>query len=86
MSVIPDSIWINSVIVFSAVAVLDFVWAFYTRACANGWAGIGALAAGLIILLSGSAQIGYVHNPWLLLPAVLGAIAGTWSALTLAKR
>jgi hypothetical protein len=73
-------------LVFVAVAALDFVWAFYTRACANGWAGVGALLAGGIILLSGSAQIGYTHDPYLLAPAVLGAIVGTWSALRLAKR
>ncbi len=74
------------VVVFLAVAALDFVWAFYTRACANGWAGIGALMAALIIVLSGSAQIGYTHDPLLLIPAALGAFVGTWAALRLTKR
>lgn len=72
-------------IVFVAVFALDFVWAFYTRAIQAHRALAAASWAAGIILLSGAAQIGYTHDPALLLPAVLGAFGGTYAALRLTK-
>lgn len=67
-------------VVYVAVAMLDFVWAFYTKAIQQHHALAAAWWAAGIILLSGSAQIGYTHDPRLLLPAVLGAFTGTYAA------
>lgn len=72
-------------LVFLAMTALDFVWAFYTRAVARGHALKGALYASGIICLTGTAQIGYTHNPFLLIPAALGAFLGTYAALRLTK-
>lgn len=66
---------------FLAMAALDFVWTKYTYSVtkkyphwASGW-------ASAIALLAGAAQIAYTKNPWLLIPAVLGAYAGTYLAV-----
>lgn len=72
--------------VFLAMTALDFAWAFYTRACADGRAFVAASWAAGLIVLSGAAQIGYTHDPYLLVPAALGAFVGTWSALRLTKQ
>lgn len=71
--------------VFIALFMLDFVWAKYTYAMtqkAAAWAGGYAC---VIILLGGYAAIGYTQNPWLLVPAMAGAFAGTWLAVRFQK-
>lgn len=73
-------------IVFLAMFALDFVWAYYTRAVTSGHAAKAAAWATGIILLSGTAQIGYTQNAWLLIPAMLGAFGGTYAALRLTTR
>lgn len=73
------------VLVFGAVFALDFAWAFYTRAVTAGASLKAAFYAGGLIVLTGSAQIGYTHEPVLLIPAALGAFLGTFAALKLTK-
>lgn len=68
-------------LVFAALFALDFVWAKYTTATVSNQpvrAGVYAMGT---ILLSGAAAIGYTSNPWLLIPAMLGAFCGTWVAV-----
>ena len=69
--------------VFLAVFTLDFVWAAYTLAMTGREALQAAGLAGVIIVLSGIAQIGYTKNKWLLIPACIGAFAGTYIAVRL---
>ena len=71
----------TALFVFIAVFALDFVWARYTLAMTGKrrWAA-GSYGA-LIIVLAGVAQIGYTSDPWLLVPAALGAFAGTAAAV-----
>lgn len=69
--------------IYAAVFALDFVWVFYTRATVGNHAVKAGLWAVGIILCSGFAQIGYTHDPTLLLPAALGAFTGTWLANTI---
>lgn len=67
--------------VFAATFALDFVWAYYTKAlneCAEWRA---AWWAAGIMILGGIAQVGYVNDPVLLIPAALGAFAGTFVAV-----
>lgn len=67
--------------VFVALFALDFVWAKYTHALtAKRPVASGALAS-VLIVLSGAAAVGYTSDPWLLIPAALGAFAGTWCAV-----
>lgn len=68
-------------IVFCAVAALDFVWALYTVAVTEKRHWCAGLHAGIIIALSGAAAIGYTQNHWLLIPAALGAFCGTMLAV-----
>lgn len=74
---------IQVVIVFAAVFTLDFVWAAYTLAMTGREALLASSYAGLVIVLSGVAQIGYTKNKWLLIPAFVGAFAGTWVAIAI---
>lgn len=72
--------------VFLALFFLDFIWAEYTRAITDKRPHRAATTAVQIILLSGFATTSYVHNPILLIPAGLGAYAGTWASVKLAQR
>jgi hypothetical protein len=67
--------------VFVAVAALDFVWAYYTRYVNDGRAAYAGFAAVLIMLLGGTAVIGYTADPWMLIPAGAGAFVGTFAAV-----
>lgn len=69
------------IIVFAAMFALDFVWAYYTRAIQRHAAMSAASWAVGIIVLGGIGQIGYVNDPWLLIPASLGAFGGTFVAV-----
>lgn len=66
-----------AVVVFLVNFVLDIVWAKYTiniQARNPHWAGLWAVG---IIAFSGSSVLLYVSQPWLLVPAALGAYVGT---------
>ena len=67
--------------VFVSVAVLDFVWAHYTIAVNRSQPVKAGGYAALIMLLGGLAAVGYVNDPWMLIPACLGAFTGTYGAL-----
>lgn len=71
------------IFVFLAVAALDFVWAYYTKAIHDHHAWRGAMWAAGIIVLGGASQIGYTNEPILLIPAALGAAVGTFAAVRL---
>jgi hypothetical protein len=74
---------IDALIVFCALAALDFVWAYYTLAVTKKQSVLAASLASVIILLSGAAAIGYTSNHWMLLPAMAGAFVGTLAAIRL---
>lgn len=76
----------KSLLVFLSVACLDFVWTFYTRAMVDRREGRAGLWSAAIIGIGGYAASEYVQNKSLLLPAALGAFAGTWLAVKLEKR
>lgn len=71
----------SALLVFASLFALDFVWAIYTRAVVNKSHTKAATLASAIIVLSGTAAIGYTHDPLMLAPAALGAFGGTWCAL-----
>lgn len=64
--------------VFAAVFALDCVWTIYVKAISGDQALVASGIAVLLILLSGIAQIGYVKDPRLLVPACIGAALGTY--------
>lgn len=67
--------------VFLSMLMLDFVWAVYTRAVAEKRPSLASTCASAIIVLSGTAAIGYVNDPWMLIPAAAGAFVGTFLAM-----
>lgn len=70
-----------ALIVFASMFVLDFVWAFYTKAITKHMPLPAALWAVIILAFNGIAQIGYVTEHWLLIPAAFGAFGGTYVAM-----
>ena len=78
--------WTPSAIVFASMFVLDFVWTHYTKAIQNHLPFPAASWAVAITGLNGLAQIGYVADPWLLIPAAAGAFGGTYSAMKLTRK
>lgn len=63
--------------VFIITFALDVVWAWYTAALvAKRIFPASSYAAGIIVL-SAANVISFVHNPWMVLPAMAGAFCGT---------
>lgn len=76
---------LTAVGVFAALFVLDFVWAKYTQAMTSKRALGASCYASAIILLSGFAAVSYTANPMMLIPAMAGAFAGTFTAVRFTK-
>jgi len=64
--------------VFVNTAVGDWVWARYGMAVADRRAAVASVFAILIILVGAAAVLAYTENHWMLIPAALGAGAGTY--------
>lgn len=77
---------IQAATVFMAIFALDFVWARYTYAVTAKSVIKSSLYASGLIVLSGTAAIGYTHDPWLLIPAAMGAFFGTAIAVKTAAK
>lgn len=71
----------QAAVAFGAMFALDFVWVFYTKSVAAGRAHPASVWAGAITVLNGVAAIIYVGDPWTIVPAGLGAGAGTLLAM-----
>lgn len=69
---------IQAITVFFALLLLDLVWAKYTIAVTDKAALRAGVLSSAIIILSGTAAIGYVNNHWMLIPAMAGAFCGTY--------
>lgn len=66
------------ILVFFLLFVLDLAWSFYLNNVKQGNPLSSASWAAFLYILGASATISYVTNPWLLVPACLGAFAGTY--------
>ena len=66
--------------VFLAVFVADGMWTLYVRAAADGQAIKAATYSTGIVLAGGFTTIALASSSWYLIPACLGAFAGTWVA------
>lgn len=73
----------EAVVAFFAMAVLDIVFALYTRRVVDGAAGKAALWATCIMLLNATVILSYVKNPAMIIYAALGAFAGTYLVVRL---
>jgi hypothetical protein len=66
------------VLAFLAMIAVDICWAKYIMAAADRRAGAAALYSGGIVLGGAVVTLAYVDSAWNLIPASLGAIAGTY--------
>jgi uncharacterized membrane protein YfcA len=64
---------------------MDWLYAKYTIAASGKQALTSALYAAGIFSTAGFVTVAYNRDPWLLLPAVVGAFAGTYIAVRGAK-
>ena len=65
-------------LVFFATGVGDMFWTFYIRRTSEGKALQASLFSAVIMLTGGIVIITYVEDKWYLVPAVLGALVGTY--------
>lgn len=68
----------KSLLAFVAMLAVDALWAAYIMAASDRAAGKAALCSGGIVLCSAVVTLLYVESAWTLIPASLGAVAGTW--------
>jgi hypothetical protein len=67
--------------VFIDLIAVDFCWAKYTKKVSDSNAPRAAFWSMSIMILGAFAVISYMTNPWLLIPAALGAWCGTYMAV-----
>lgn len=67
----------QSLIAFAALFITDICWALYVRRVKDGHVLKSACWAVVLFLSGAVAVISYTTNPWLLIPAAVGAFAGT---------
>lgn len=75
----------KALLVFGLVFALDFVWTVYIAAVADKKPLKSAFWSTGTILLGGLAAVEYVKDPWMLIPAGLGAFAATYIAVRYKK-
>lgn len=73
------------ILVFVAMTVLDFIWAVYTKSVSDNKPLLASAFAVGIVVVGAFVTISYVANHWMLIPAGLGAFAGTWIAVQFSK-
>lgn len=76
----------NWLAMFAILFALDFVYSRWTMTVTEGHAAQASLWAALCYGLTGLATVQYVSDPWLLIPAVLGCMCGTYTAVKFKRR
>jgi len=66
------------IIVFLSMFVVDVFYAIYLKSIENNKPIFASFMAMIVFFVASIATIGYIDNHWLLIPACLGAFAGTW--------
>lgn len=74
------------ILIFFLLFILDLAWSFYLNNVKEGNAASSASWAAFLYLLGASATISWVAQPTLLIPAALGAFAGTYTGVWWNKR
>jgi hypothetical protein len=62
--------------VFFGMVILDFIWVGYVVSLQKTQAVSAGLWAAIMIIVTGFVTVSYVNDPWLLIPAALGAFVG----------
>lgn len=69
---------LESILVFFSMFVVDVLYAVYLKSIENNRPVFASMMATIVFFVASIATIGYVDNHWLLIPACLGAFAGTY--------
>jgi hypothetical protein len=77
---------IRCIITFLAVAVSDVFWVLCVNSTKEHKAFKAAMWALLLLLSTGISIVSYTENHWLLIPAALGAFAGTYVGVKVDKK
>lgn len=80
------SIWILVISVFFVDLTVAFAWTECVKCVERRQAIQASLWAGFLTLLGGFTIINYTNNNWLLVPAVIGTILGTYLNLKYKKK
>lgn len=75
--------WIE---IFTALVVIDVLHAIYTKQIQKDKPFHASLLATSIYLVNALAVISFVQDPWLLIPAGLGAFVGTYIGVKINMR
>lgn len=68
---------LDFLIVFLLTAVSDAVWTYYIQASSSKQTAKAVAASGVIVLVGSLITLYVVADHWMLVPTVLGAMAGT---------
>lgn len=79
------SFWLMFIGIFLIDFILSYGWAKSIKGISDSKPLKAGLWAGFITLSGGVSTIGFVTNYWLLIPAVLGSIVGTYIAVKYEK-
>lgn len=74
-------IYIQIIVAFVAMFFLDYVFALYTKKVIDEKPAQAGFFASAIVLCNAIVTINFVDNPWMIIPTLLGAFAGTWTAV-----
>lgn len=73
------------VVTFGSMLAYDWLWAKYTIYVSQKRAAMAALSSGSILLIGSAATLAMVSDTKALVPAVLGAMLGTYLAVKRSK-
>lgn len=79
------SVWMFAICVFMVDLVVAFAWAQCIKSIREERAIESSLWAGFITLCGAFSIISYTNNKWLLIPAVIGTILGTYLSVKYRK-
>lgn len=68
-------LWIE---IFFALVIIDVLYAIYTKQIQKDNPLYSSLLASSIYIINALVVLGFVHDPWLLIPSALGAFVGTY--------
>ena len=69
---------IEWIAIFIGLVIIDILYAIYTKQIQKDNPLLSSASATAIYLISAAIVIGFVQDPWLLVPAALGAFVGTY--------
>ena len=83
---LTESFWLTAIAMFFGSMLLEFFWTRTVAAVSGNNAKLAALNSGMYMFLGAVTTVGYVSDPYMIIPMVLGAGCGTYIAMVLKKK